>query len=155
MRARCCGEAGLDGEGNGLDGPALCIQILRGLDVEDDGFCKISKLKPSKDGGYVQLSWGGANKFAVLQEVLLWARGVILEGNGDQCSHLCGKTLCTLPKHICKESAEKNNNRKGCVVWWDCPHCPKKILICCHEPKCIKFAPGFATWEDFLQNGIH
>ena|ERR1039457_3349990 len=149
MRARCCED------GDGLDGPHLCKKILGGLDTQDVGFCKLTTLKPSKEGGYVQLSWGGANKFAVLQEVLLWAKGVTLDVSSDQCSHRCGNPLCVLPEHICRESAKNNNNRKGCVVWWDCPHCDKKIFICQHEPSCIKFVPGFKSWDDFLLNGLH
>jgi hypothetical protein len=124
--------------------------------MKDSGFCKLTTLKPSKEGGYVQLNYGGANKFAVLQQVLLWARGVTLVEVTDQCSHLCGNPLCTLPEHVCRESPQKNNNRKGCVVWWDCPHgCEKKIFVCRHEPPCIKFVPGYASWEDFVENGIH
>lgn len=150
LRSQCCGED------PGLDGPALSAKILSSLATKDCGFCKITSLKPSKEGGYVQLSHGGANKFAVLQEVLLWAGGVTLEdGEDQQCSHLCENPLCTLPEHVWRESTKKNNNRKGCVVWWDCPHCEKKIKICQHEPSCIKFVPGFKSWEDFLQNGLH
>lgn len=103
----------------------------------------------------MQLSWGGANKFAVLQEVLLWARGVTLEEKGNQCSHLCGNPLCTLPEHVWPESAQKNNSRKGCSVWVNCPHCVLKIFICSHVPACIKSVPGFTSWDDFLENGTH
>jgi hypothetical protein len=149
MRARCRGEE------DGLDGPTLCKEILSVLDTRNFGFCKSTTLKPSKEGGYVQLSYGGANKFAVLQEVLLWAGGVTRVDSGDQCSHLCGNPLCTLPEHVCLEDAKKNNSRKGCVVWWDCPHCDKKIKICQHEPSCIKFVPGFISWKEFLENGLH
>ena len=35
-----------------------------------DGWCLNSPLAPSKDGGYIQLSGVGANKFCVLQELL-------------------------------------------------------------------------------------
>lgn len=114
-------------------------------------------LKPTKENGYAQVSWGGANKFCVVEELLLWAGGVIKNDQGDQCSHLCCKTLCLEVGHVCVESALLNNLRKGCAVWIDCPHkgCSKKILVCFHEPKCIKFCPGFLSWEDFMENGIH
>jgi len=56
MRARCRGEE------DGLDGPTLCKEILSVLDTRNFGFCKSTTLKPSKEGGYVQLSYGGANK---------------------------------------------------------------------------------------------
>jgi hypothetical protein len=134
--------------------PELCMQILRGLDTVKEGWCELCKLAPSKEKGYIQLSYGGANKFAMLQEVVLWAAGVT-KGKGDHCSHLCCKPLCTIVGHVCGEDPKKNNERKGCVVWVDCPHCGLKILVCPHEPKCIKFAPGFSSWEAFLQNGIH
>ena len=131
----------------------FCHQILGSLHFTVDGFCKLSSLKPTKEGGYIQISWGGANKFCVLQELVLWSQGVSFKDAGDQCSHLCGRPRCL--EHVCKESVAKNNQRKGCVVWWDCPHCELKILICQHNPPCIKYAPGFASWDDFLQNGIH
>lgn len=144
MRTRCRGDS------------ELCRSVLDGLDKKDIGFCQVATLKPSKEGGYVQLSYDGANKFAVLQEVLLWAKGVTLNvKEGYQCSHLCGNPLCTLPEHVTAESAQKNNARKGCVVWWPCPHCQLKILICRHDPVCIKFVPGFESWAAFLENGIH
>lgn len=158
LRARCQGlSVGLDDLDSeaALCGPALCLKILSGLDVQVKGFCRCSKLRPTKDGGYVQLSWGGANKFCVLEELLLWAGGVT-KVQGDQCSHRCGEPLCCDPEHICRESARNNNIRKGCVVWWACPHgCQKKIVVCTHEPLCIKFVPGFASWEDFIQIGVH
>jgi len=140
----------------GLHGPALCHEILRGLDYENVGFCRLSKNKPTKENGYVQVSWGGANKFCVIEELLLWSQGVIKD-SGEHCSHLCCRPLCLVPAHICAEGAQENNLRKGCRVWVDCPHgdCSKKILLCEHEPRCIKFCEGFESWEDFLQNGIH
>lgn len=134
--------------------PELCKKFLEGLDYEKDGYCKISKLVPTKEGGYAQVSYGGANKFATLEEVVLWAAGGT-KGIGQQCSHRCHKTLCKEVGHVCSESIQKNNERKGCLVWIDCPHCDQKILVCVHEPKCIKFAPGFGSWEDFLENGTH
>lgn len=157
MRHRCQGLfVGLDDDDKepGLDGPALCRKILEGLDYEVRGFCRCCKLKPTKESGYVQISWGGANKFCVLEDLVLWARGV-MKSEGDQCSHLCCEPLCMCPEHICTESAQENNLRKGCVVWWDCPHCPQKILICQHQPPCIKYVPGYLSWNNFLQNGTH
>lgn len=134
--------------------PELCKKILGGLDAIEDGWCELCTLTPSKEGGYVQLSYGGANKFAMLQEVVLWAGGVT-KGYGDQCSHRCCRPLCKVVGHICREDPQKNNERKGCVVWVQCPHCELAILVCPHEPKCIKFTAGFSSWEDFVANGIH
>lgn len=136
--------------------PALARQVLDGLDTEFNGFCPCCKFKPSKEGGYVQLSFEGANKFATLGEVLLWSKGVTLNVAGDQCSHLCGNPLCCDATHVVVESAQKNNQRKGCLVVWQCFHCPKVYLTCPHGPSsCIKFVSGFSSWEDFLANGKH
>lgn len=137
-----------------LSGVPLCLSILEGLDYQKKGFCRCTKLAPTKEGGYVQLSWGGANKFCVLEELLLWASGVT-KVEGFQCSHLCCEPLCLCPEHVCLESSKKNNDRKNCAVFFDCYHCPLKTFICKHDPSCIKYAPGFETWEDFLLSGIH
>jgi hypothetical protein len=115
-------------------------------------------LKPSKEGGYIQLSWEGANKFAVLQEVVLWAGGGFL-GDGEQCSHLCGNPAYMTPGHVVAESELENQRRKGCPVWVDCPHCALKINCCNHtsglRPKCIKYCAGFADTNAFGQSGLH
>jgi hypothetical protein len=136
--------------------PALARQILGGLDTKRVGFCPVSGLKPSKDGGYIQLSFDGANKFATLGEVLLWSRGVTLNNvPGSQCSHLCSTPSCTDPNHVVVESAVENNRRKGCAVVWPCSHCSKIYLICSHVPSCIKYIEGYSSWEDFVTNGKH
>jgi hypothetical protein len=101
------------------------------------------------------VSWGGANKFCTVEELVLWAGGVIKKDKNDQCSHLCGKPLCLEVSDICLESATANNLRKGCPVWVDCPHCGLKIFVCTHQPACRKFCSGFDSWEDFLANGVH
>lgn len=119
----------------------------------EDGFCRLSPMKPSKAGGYIQVSDGGANKFATLQEVLIWAGGRDLTG-GAQASHLCCRPSCTVIEHVIPESAEENNARKNCVVFGNCHHCSKKVLVCQHTPTCIKFCPGFASWQDFLRDGV-
>lgn len=105
----------------------------------------------------MQVSWGGANKFCVVEELLLWAGGVIKNDQDEQCSHLCCQPLCLEVGHVVVESTKNNNLRKGCRVWLDCPHvgCEKKIHICDHTPSCIRFVPGFASWDDFLANGVH
>jgi len=118
-----------------------------------DGFCWLSPLKPTKTGGYIQVSAEGANKFATLQELMVWAADMDLEP-AQQASHLCCQPACTVETHIVPESAEENNHRKNCRVHVDCPHCTRKIVICVHNPLCIKYCPGFATWEDFLRDGV-
>jgi hypothetical protein len=138
-----------------MSNPAKAQEFLEELKVVRHGFCWESTLSPSKEGGYIQLSSGGANKFCTLGEMLVWAAGLRLEG-GDQVSHRCHHPKCTLPSHICSESAALNNGRKGCIVWVDCPHgCSEKILACPHIPGCIRYVPGYESWEEFLANGVH
>lgn len=158
MRDRCKGFAsGLDDSLDklpGLDGQALSQQILSSLGYTVEGWCLLSLLKPTKDKGYVQVSWGGANKFCVLGELLLWAQGITLVDK-YQASHRCCQPLCLIAPHVCSESITLNNLRKGCLVWVDCPHYGLKILVYTHKPCYIKFCPGFDSWEDFLERGMH
>lgn len=155
MRVRCQ-DFSAPREGISPKGPRLCQEILKGLDFEVEGFCKKTSLKPTKNDGYVQVSWGGANKFCVLGELLLWAGG-FCKSQGQQCSHLCHQPLCLEVSHVCLESVKENNDRKGCLVWVECPHkdCALKIFVCVHSPPCIKYAEGWEDWEHFLRNGIH
>jgi hypothetical protein len=146
MRARCISD------------PELCKKILDGLDVQEAGFCKLCLLTPSKDDGYIQVSFGGANKFAILQELVLWSGGVTRRvGTGDQISHLCGNPACVLLEHLCVESAQKNNARKGCLVWFDCQHegCALRSVVCLHTPMCVRWCAGFTSWAEFLAGGVH
>ena len=124
--------------------------------VVKEGFCELTPKQPTKVGGYVQVSAWGGNKFACLQQVSVWAMG---EDAGDgltrQCSHRCGEPRCLTVGHVCVESTEDNNRRKGCLVAVRCHHCEKYYFVCPHQPSCIKFFPGFKSWEDFLENGVH
>jgi hypothetical protein len=129
-------------------------KILDGLPIEQGGWCELVTHQPTKRGGYIQVSYGGANKFASLQEVVLWADGKVLLSRGDQCSHRCHSPRCRVVGHVISESAVENNARKGCLVWIKCHHCDKYILVCMHDPCCIKTVPGFKTLEDFLTNGV-
>lgn len=63
---------------------------------------------------------------------------------GDDASHLCHRSTCSRVGHVVWESPEKNQARKGCVVWVSCPHanCRLKIWVCSHAPRCIKTVPG-------------
>jgi hypothetical protein len=124
--------------------------------AETKGFCVLSPKQPTKTGGYVQVSGWGGNKFASLQQVCAWAGGLDLGlDQGSQCSHRCNEPRCLIWEHICVESTEDNNRRKGCLVVVQCKHCDKYYLVCPHSPSCIKFVPGFKSWEDFLANGVH
>ena len=142
-----------------LSGKLLAQRILRSLKVETDGWCRLSTLASTKAQGYVQLSWASQNKFAVLQDVLLWAQGRT-KGPGQQVSHLCHQPKCTIPSHVCVESVEDNNSRKGCVIHMPCLdfcgrcHGTKSVWYCPHTPPCILAHEDYASQEDFLDNGI-
>lgn len=137
----------------------LNLVISKHSTEQPEGWCRLCTLAPTKTNGYIQLSFEGANKFATLEEVLLWARGLDL-GLGEQASHLCGRPACLEKDHIVAESEIKNQNRKGCRVWVECPHrvknnCKKKVGVCLHVPMCIKFAPGWEHPDEFEVYGIH
>lgn len=132
--------------------PGLAREILGKQKTNREGWCELVKLQPTKVGGYIQLSHDGVNKFAVLQEVVLWAGGHELAG--QQVSHLCHRPACRVVGHVVPESAAENNRRKNCLVWVDCHHCPKKILVCPHRPRCIRYAEGFASMDDLVARGV-
>lgn len=132
---------------------SLARAILARYNVESVGWCELVGLKPTKEGGYIQVSYDGANKFAVLQEVVLWAQGASKD-IGDDCSHLCHQPRCRVLGHIVAEPGLVNQSRKNCLVWLDCHHCSKKLLVCSHDPVCIKFCPGFRSMAEFVEQGV-
>ena len=134
--------------------PKFAQGVLDTYSTQVDGWCEVVSLAPTKEEGYVQLSYGGANKFSTLGLVLLWANGLDVTPDKDQCSHLCPNKGCKLLPHVLPESAKANNNRKGCLVWIDCHHCGLKIFVCMHRPHCIKFCMGYSSPEDFLARGV-
>jgi hypothetical protein len=134
--------------------PDYAKHILLRLSVRTEGWCELVQLQPTKLDGYIQVSFAGANKFAMLQAVVLWASGKDLTEEGDHCSHRCHNPQCRVVGHVTPESAADNNSRKGCLVWIDCHHCGKKIFVCMHEPCCIKFCEGFRNLEHFLAEGV-
>lgn len=138
-----------------INDPAFAQEVLDSQRAgRVSGWCVLSPNAPTKGDGYVQVSFGGANKFAVLQELLLWASGLDC-GPGEQASHLCGQKLCMVKEHVVNESEVENQRRKGCLVWVDCPHCSLKISVCPHTPRCVKLAPGWPGQAAFVANGIH
>jgi hypothetical protein len=139
-----------------MNDAAEAQRAIARLETVQDGFCALSTLQPSKEGGYIQLSYQGANKFAVLQEVLVWANGAQVS-YGDHASHLCDKPACVVREHVVVESPAVNNSRKNCGVIVKCPHgdCEKFISTCQHVPRCIFYVPGFESWEDLLVRGLH
>lgn len=141
--------------------PDMAHTVL--LDVRKNGtipsgWCVLSTMAPTKASGYIQVSAMGANKFATLEELCLWSTGRT-RGPRDDCSHLCGQPSCTLPGHIVSELAQLNQIRKGCIVWVYCPHAEcrlarKVIVVCPHQPHCIKYCEDYASYADFLERGI-
>jgi len=137
--------------------------------------------KANQEQGYVQVSVEGVNHVCLLHEVVLAAKDMCKDdvlkkasalGGGStpafaydpdfergQCSHLCNRPQCMVPDPIHLESAQANNARKGCLVWVVCRHCEKKklrkryIIVCPHEPNCIKFVPAFKDMDDLVANG--
>ena len=94
--------------------------------------CGRNYARKQKKTGYVQLSWEGANKFCVLQELVVWAQAKQIQNN-DQCSHLCHNPKCTVLSHIILESSVANNARKNCSVFLKCHHCDLYIFTCVHH----------------------
>jgi Zinc-binding loop region of homing endonuclease len=138
--------------------PERCQALIDKLRIKPgfvtEGWCEISLLKPSKANGYAQVSAEGFNKFACLEQILLWAGGGFL-GGGQQVSHLCARPQCLRSDHVVAESAVSNNRRKNCVVWIDCHCCEgKKVLVCQHTPVCIKFCSAFTSMKELLERGV-
>jgi Zinc-binding loop region of homing endonuclease len=107
------------------DGQALASSILSKINTVPDGWCRLSTAAPTSDKGYSQVSGGGVNKFATLQELVLWAGGgakPAYSGRTDpnDVSHLCDRPACTIPSHVMVEPREANNRRKGCVMAVPC-----------------------------------
>lgn len=121
------------------------------------GWCELVQLAPNKAGGYIQLSFGGANKFALLHHVAVMTDEEMkerwLQEPGLEVSHRCHQPACKRPDHLCLESAADNNRRKGCLVWIPCPHCERKIILCPHTPFCIKADPAFTSMEQLVAEG--
>jgi len=133
----------------------VAIEIIEKYDRQatQQGWCRVVALKESKENGYVQVSWGGVNKFACLQAVVVWANGETLKAGVD-ASHLCHQKKCVNRAHIIPESTLSNQARKGCRVWVDCNHCSRKVFVCFHQPACIKYCAGFRDHKQFLDEGI-
>jgi hypothetical protein len=118
------------------------------------GWCHETILRESKEAGYVQVSWAGANKFACLQTLVIWANAGEVRA-GEDASHLCHHPRCLVKEHIISEPTITNQSRKGCRVWVDCYHdCEKKIFICPHQPACIKYCEGYRDHEEFMTEGL-
>lgn len=125
----------------------------------------VARCKWDQSEGYIQISSGGENKCMLLHHAVAWAttgvspwHGLSLELQDDpkcwnEASHLCHHTRCTVEGHVIWEDGVSNGLRKNCVVWVDCAHCPKKVLVCPHGPHhCLKKIDG-VDWVDFYSQG--
>lgn len=124
--------------------PSLAQRCLKQYLGVKSGWCDLVSVRSNKEGdnGYIQVSYGGVNKFAVLHEVVLWAQGETCAAD-MQASHLCNRKKCKKLGHVYPESATENNSRKNCPCWIDCPlHTGKKILLCTHRPHCEALCIG-------------
>jgi Zinc-binding loop region of homing endonuclease len=137
----------------------LAQKILDGLKTTTHEWCELSVLQPTKKAGYIQLSKAGFNKFACLQDVVLWAGGYQKLG-GQDASHRCSKPACTVVGDVIPESKADNNQRKNCPEAIQCEsscvdcHGSRWILLCPHEPRCKFYVEGFTSEQDFLTNGL-
>lgn len=125
--------------------------------LERTGWCQISRLRPTKSDGYVQLSFEGAVHFVVSQWLVLWEAGLSLGPPAEQplqASHLCNNRRCLASGHVCVEPAQENNRRKGCVVWLPCLAHGRIQLVCPHTPRCVLHCEGFASTADLVENGV-
>lgn len=98
-----------------------------------DAGCQL--LKPSKANGYIQVSYNGC-KSITLHVLSGFDRFDDLPSEGCEVSHLCHNRQCFNPLHLCYESRESNNQRKGCLV---CIEDEKGRIrrLCQHDPPCI------------------
>ena len=133
---------------------AYARSVLDKYSTVTEEWCKVVNLAPSKKDGYIQLSSNRANKFAMLQHVVLWSDGRDFR-SGEDCSHLCGNTRCTLPSHIITESSQYNQSRKGCKGWCKCRGCDSITSTCDHEPKCIVYCELYSSYQQFVENVLN
>ena len=147
------------------DGKVLALKILSKISTRPDGWCKLSTAAPTSSKGYSQVSGEGVNKFATLQELVLWAGGGAKPAFSDKTdpndvSHLCDRPACTVPSHVVVEAKDANNRRKGCVMAVRCSakcrdcNGSKDLFICPHTPSCVRFRDGYASFEEYLRNGV-
>lgn len=121
-------------------------------------WCWVHRLASTGSQGYVQVSIGGANKFALLHQlsaIAFTGRGVSSLQGAEQASHLCHHGRCWRPGHVIIESAALNTARQGCQVWQllpeDVPGEPRRLRTCVHEPACIRAIPN-VTADQFFAN---
>ena len=142
-----------------LTNQELAQTILDGLKTTTYEWCELSVLKPTRKEGYIQISKAGFNKFACLQDIVLWAGG-FQKLEGEDASHRCSKPACTVVGDVIPESKLDNNRRKNCPeaipCESNCVDCDGSgwILLCPHVPRCKFYIEEFTSEQDFLVNGL-
>jgi hypothetical protein len=128
--------------------------------------CWVTKLKPTKPGGYTQIHVKANKAKPLWHHLALRAAGrlesweVLWRGNQKlDVSHRCNDPRCGNPDHLVVESKKTNNQRKGCPgpavrVQVACPGDPANcecsseqyVDLCRHEPRCIGgWGPAMCT----------
>jgi hypothetical protein len=146
--------------------PELSDEVLAKYRTLNEGWCQIIDARGNKGDryeGYVQVSYGGCNHFALAHELALWSKGCFKWAQGLESSHLCHRMKCINKNHLVYEKKEMNQRRKDCTVWINCrckERCKKKIMVCRHGPadgsaRCIRFCPDWPDYNEFLKHGLH
>jgi hypothetical protein len=78
-----------------------------------------------------------ATKMFLVHHVAWYATGRQMPVQGEHLSHLCHSRNCWNPEHLCVETVQANNSRKGCPGNVICHHCTLLAYACPHQPKCI------------------
>jgi len=126
---------------------AACLKSYRSkVKVAGRHGCHLLSMKPTKEGGYIQISWKKHNKLMTAHEA-----ACILQ-NGPKppsveelyASHRCGKSDCCNPVHMVWETREQNEHRKYChnrpkgtAKYIKCECCSNIIQPCVHNPICL------------------
>jgi len=142
------------------------VEIL-GKELENCSFnrvgyewCHTSNRKPNKAGGYVQINFDGVKPYLIHQ--LSWMHSNNREPPNPRAeehltiSHKCDNSLCFNADHLCEESNEDNNRRKGCLVYTLCAVCDNTdqclgrgiAIVCPHRPRCVRSHSEFKSNQD-------
>lgn len=155
------------------------MKAFFGGDVEEHEWCLICTrttnkapdkfLAPEDRKGYIQLNGGtgnpsnkviGSHMIACALQHGIPEGADVAVGFGTSASHLCGRSTCVNPNHLCWESLELNESRKRCHAWvsttgpegkWPRIH----VNACVHTPRCIRFIPGVSMVEYTVNPGAY
>jgi len=127
--------------------------------IQVQGWCRLLKRKCSNkpnDQGYVPLTvqnTSGGTTHTLLHHVVQVAGGAshLVANASLDTSHLCENRRCTVFEHLHSESPVANNRRKNCAAWVDCPTCPVPLVVCRHDPVCIRYHERYANMEALVE----